>query len=444
MKNKILMIVLIITLLFSFSVNSFASIDEVERTIEYINDIRDSLGIPSLESNSKLKDLALDHNKYMYYNHTFSSIEESGNLYYRGRYPWDRASYFLYQKQFVKELLNNNNSTYTDGIIDFINNPYSRINILDPLYEDIGMSTFEGLYTYELGGEERNKNYTIIYPYNNQINVPINWENNYSVDPYEYLDVESTACGMPITYTYYSDTYKIDYFDDINITITNQVTDKNIKFEVLTPSNDRYLNNSIIILPLEKYDYNTTYEVKLNMDIYFTNYRLLTVNKTFSFQTEDAEKVSQTSESFLTRAEFTEELIKASKYTILEPFEIKFHDIDIKSVRAKYIYTAYVNNIIKGISDNLFGPDLNITKEQAYVMLMRAYIDQYGDVTYVNKSPINDFNKVSSYAGDSICKAYVLGLLITDKNNNLLPSDYLTENEFYEILERYNEIIDNL
>lgn len=446
MKRAIIICILILSLLFNVGFYN-ENDDEIKRTINELNELRTILSLPSILINESLNNAAHNHNKYMYYNESFSYIEESGNSYYRGRYPADRASYFLYDNLYICELSNNNNSTYTEGIVDFTNNPYSRIALLDPVYTDIGMNGFEGLYTYVLGGENRNEK-SIIYPYNNQTQVPINWVNHYMIDPYNDLEVDSTDCGLPITYTLYSDTKKVQTVDIVDISITNMNTNIKIseeKIKVKLPENDRYLKNSIIILPLEKYNYNTTYQANINIVLNYDDFSSQPVKETVIFHTETEDEKSNnsiTSLTLLTRAKATEEIVKAVGYTLLEPFEIKFNDVDVKSVCAKYIYTAYINGIITGTTPETFGPDLNITREQAYKILISAYESERGDIIYLDERPIEDINDVSSWAVESIRKANEIGILTIDNSENLLyPQEYVSENEFIEIINKFKESI---
>lgn len=449
MKKRWCFILVIVTLIVNMGFVSYANDDETERTIEYINLIRQAMNLPLVQTDTKLKSAATTHNKYMYYNNAFSSIEESGNLYFRGRYPWDRTSYYLYTKPNIYELISNTNKTYTEGINAFLNNPYSRVALLDPVYTDVGMNVFEGYYTYDLGGDKRLQDYQIVYPYNQQTMVPINWTNQYSISPYDPFKLSPEGCGIPITYTYYSDNLKVKQFKNIEVTLIHKLVNKEIKCEILTPDSDRYLKSSIIILPTEKYTYSTTYELKINMDIEFSNGTTQKVDYTGTFMTQASDTVTINSQTFLNRSKFTEEIVKSLGYDLVEPFEVKFHDIDIKSVNAKYIYTAYLHGIISGFTDEKLGlefrPDLNISREQAYAMLIRAYESKFGKIFVDKTLSISDYKDISKWAVDEgvIEDANQLGILVVT-DNKLKPKEYLTINEFDQIMKKYNEAIANL
>lgn len=193
------------------NIHSYAEDYDRHDALNEINQIREAIGIQPLENNSKLEQAAGTHSKYMSVNSSFSLIEENGNKYYRGRYSWDRASYFYYSNPYITEFIHNQLESLQQGIKDFINNPYSRVTFLDPLYEHIGMGNYKDMYTYDLGGQSRdieNNKILAIYPYDQMEAVPVSWTNNYKIDPYRELDDDYELVGVPITLTYFSNSKK--------------------------------------------------------------------------------------------------------------------------------------------------------------------------------------------------------------------------------------------
>jgi transcriptional regulator with XRE-family HTH domain len=140
----------------------------------------------------------------------------------------------------------------------------------------------------------------------------------------------------------------------------------------------------------------------------------------------------------------TEEIVKALGYPLLDASKMTFSDVDINSVRAKYIYTAFYNNIIFGQSDELFAPDLNITRQEAYTILVRAFEAKIGrSIQYFEESPINDYMNLSPWAMDNKCilKAAGVGFLVTNSYNNLIPQGHVSEKEFVLIVEKFREAL---
>jgi hypothetical protein len=420
-----------------FNINIYAYEDNPIKGINYINDIREKLDIRIIENNKDLEQSAQIHSKYMSINDWYSTIEESGNKYYRGRYSWDRASYYYYFNPYVTEFISNNISNMKEGIIDLINNPYSRIAFLDPLYNHIGMGNYENMYTFDLGGKSRdlttkNKKITI-YPYDNMEDVSISWINNYKIDPYRKLDKQYNNVGLPITLSYYSDKVKIKKIYPQNIILKNKDKNIEIKTEILLPQDDKYIDNSLIILPLEPLSYDTNYEVKINVDFVFKNEDFPS-EKNFKdvikFKTKAKNKL-------LNRAKFTEYIVKELEFDILEPEEV-FTDIDMKSENCKYIYTAYKNRLVSGYGDNTFRPNNNITKEQAYTLLIRYYEQNFGEIDIKDSSKNYSHYLVSDWAIPYIKKAEKIGIITTDKKNSLKKE--ITESEYEKIINLYNNI----
>jgi uncharacterized protein YkwD len=461
MKKRLLLVILLFVLTFNLNtynksyanqnMNTDLNSKEKDNSIEYINSIRKQMGIPILNSNDILNKMSDNHSKYMFYNNIYSSIEESGKLYYRGRYPWDRALYYSYSKPYITEHICKTNKNYKDGILKYIDNPYSRIGLLDPIYNEIGMGNHENYYTYNLGGSSRQDSYKVIYPYNGQKNISTNWTNEYLVNPYEGMELKPEENGYPITITYYSEKDKIKDIKINSIKIVNENDEKEIQYKVKTSKADVNLNNSIIILPIGKYDYNTKYKVSIDLDMITSESNKVEFNYEGTFYTEEQIGKNQFNthvtkeliDEKVNRGEFTEELVKTLKYKLDKETTVKFKDIDLNMENKEYIYTAYNNNLIKGYDDNTFRPREYITKEQAYVIFIRAYENKLKKIDLMEKDKgleIKDKDKISSWALTSMYKASKLKILSLDENK-LNPKDYITKSELKTMIEKYNNLI---
>lgn len=443
--KKIFVILCFFCLLFVANIQVFASDDEVERTIDEINSIRLEMNLPSLNSDGNLKKAAVSHSQYMSQNDIFSTLEDNSKSFYRGRYPWDRVKYYDYAKTYIFEFISQNANTYSEVVKQSLNNPYSRSAILDPLYTDIGMGSYLKYYTYLIGGEKRDENYSVSYPYDQQKNVSVSWENNYVLSPYDGRTGFAEKSGVPITFLYYSNNYKIESIDIEKVQVIDMSSNQTIEVQVLTPENDRNLKNGVIVLPINDYSPNTQYHILFEANYYFdTNkdqfYRYV-YNGTF---TTGDNLENEKSETFLKRGTFTKEIIKALNIVLESSFEIIFKDVDIKSVDAKYIYTAYYHNLVKGIGGNIFVPESNITREQAYTLLIRAYEYKKSKIILSEderKLLFSDQDKISFYAVESIIKAKKIGLLIDLKSKKLNPTEYITEDEFMTILSIFKKLV---
>lgn len=418
------------------SIHSSAEDYDRRHALKTINQVREDMGIKPLEKNSKLEQAANTHSKYMSVNNSFSLIEENGNHYYRGRYSWDRASYFYYSNPFITEFIHNQLDSIQQGIQDFMNNPYSRVTFLDPLYEHIGMGNYKDMYTYDLGGQSRDisgDKLLAVYPYDQMEDVPISWENNYKIDPYRQVDGVKGAVGVPITITYYSASKKIKTMDVQDVSLVNTTDHQSVKTEVILPQDDKYLTNTLMILPLEALDLETTYALTLNADFTFRNgYAKVDKHNKIEvhFSTEKRDIP-------LTRGILVEHLVKDLDYELLIP-NTMFEDIDKESELAKYIYTAYHNSLINGYHDNTFRPNVNITKEQVYTVLIRALEKRIGQNKLDIKKSNVRFYHASSWAVVYLNKAYAIGLVSEDSSVNF--TEGISLKEYKEVMKNFLEI----
>ncbi len=418
------------------NIHSYAEDYDRHDALNEINQIREAIGIQPLENNSKLEQAAGTHSKYMSVNSSFSLIEENGNKYYRGRYSWDRASYFYYSNPYITEFIHNQLESLQQGIKDFINNPYSRVTFLDPLYEHIGMGNYKDMYTYDLGGQSRdieNNKILAIYPYDQMEAVPVSWTNNYKIDPYRELDDDYELVGVPITLTYFSNSKKIKGMHAEEVSLVNTANDKEVKTKIILPQDDKYLTNTLMILPLESLEYKTTYALSLKADFIFRN----SYTQSDENNKIDIQFTTENKDIPLTRGSLVEYLVKDLNFDLVEP-KTMFKDIDTDSEQAKYVYTAFQRNLINGYSDNTFRPNVNITREQVYTLLIRALEMRIGNDKISDEKDKIRSNKVSSWAIPYINKAYNIGLITVDTTIDFKGE--ISLNEYNEIMSDYLKI----
>lgn len=375
-----------------------------ESTIEEVNVIRRKLDLNELKLNEKLNDAALSHSQYMVFNNSFSSIEEKGKKQYKGRYSWDRTSYFNYFNPYVSEFISRNIDK--QDICHYLYNPYTRIIWLDPIYKDIGMAAHEGMSTYILGGAARDNNSTVIYPYDGQV-LPYHWTQNQSVDAYKDLNIKRTDIGLPITISHYTDGKKIKRFVVNTVEIIDKATNQTIPYEVMKPSNNKYLNNTVVILPTQAYTPDTQYQFKIDIHIHFDNHKTEKVVYEGCFTVDK--------EILVTRLNIIESLIQILELPESRNSTYEFKDIDKSSSYAPYLYTALDNQLINGYPDKTFRPQSSMTKEAFYVVLIRAYEKVKGTIDITFKENIKNIYSVSFWARRSILKAEQLGLLDTEE-----------------------------
>lgn len=122
-----------------------------------------------------------------------------------------------------------------------------------------------------------------------------------------------------------------------------------------------------------------------------------------------------------------------------------FKDVDANDWYATAVYWARMNGIVAGYSNELFGPDDIITREQMATILYRyAQYKGYDTTTKADLSKYTDAAQVGSWAADAIRWANAEGLVSGTSSTTLSPRGSATRSQAATILmrfcERYQEI----
>lgn len=143
----------------------------------------------------------------------------------------------------------------------------------------------------------------------------------------------------------------------------------------------------------------------------------------------------------ITRAEFAAVMVKALG---LEPGSgtNSFYDVSESAWYCGYIETASSYGIIKGYSEDTFGPNDTITREQAMAMIARAM--KITDIKVgLTDSEINQLLKVyvdgvtaADYAEESIAACLTAGIVFGTGKNTMSPKNYVTRAEVAVMVER--------
>lgn len=456
-KKDMLIKIIFISIVLILSMPLYAAEKEKDlhkdEALKIINNIRKTFDIDLISIDSSLEEAANNHSQYMYRNDSLTSIEEKDKKSYSGRFPWDRAAYFNYKNTSIAEFIDKESIDYEKGIIQFINNPYSRISLLDPLYQHIGFGISNNYYTYMIGGKQSSENYAyqVIYPYNNQENVPIEWINKFSLDPYkENIKAEWNIYSLPITYTYYSNqklkSIQVNLEDTI---LTNIKSGKNVEIQIETPSTDKYLNNTVMVLPLEKLDSDTIYKFQLEVDLIFENNEdSETEKETIFFRTEKLEGEMSTfkkSDDSLTRGKFIDMMIEGLEIEKKPVPYTFFSDIPAHHPYAEAIYTAYQKQWVFGYGNYTFGSENLLTREQMIITLVRVYNQMINNQVRNDLSkielPYEDYTDISSWAFEDIKEAYDIGLLDLFGNNEFKAKALVKEEEVEKVIYQLKEIL---
>ena len=425
-------------------------IDAMSDAVVVFNAHRRHLGIEGIKLNETLKQMAKYHSRYMAYNGKLTSIEDSEDYFFRGRYPWDRAVYYKYDKNFIYEFVQKDSINFENGLTALLNDPVSRYFMLDAMYTDIGIAEEDGYFTFEIGGNGQKSNLHVNYPYPTQKDVPVTWKGDSFDELYDGVDLKGREVGLPVTTTYYGDDF--EGITDISVMMMNLENNSIVPFKLIKPGDYYLLPNTLTILPLTAYEYDTQYQVHIKFNRILANGDEREFIKIYSFTTEARPTVSALKSPYITRGHFTEALVRNLGYSLIDSLEPKFSDVSLSSSIGRYIYTAESEGLINVNSATKFGPQMNITREQAYVIFVRAFENNKGNDNKKRTVLITDLNQLKSYEDESdvsiwaynyVLKAKELGIVV-DVNGNLAPSDYLTEEDFNRMLALYNKNTEGL
>lgn len=149
-------------------------------------------------------------------------------------------------------------------------------------------------------------------------------------------------------------------------------------------------------------------------------------------------------EEEVTRGEFIEALIKTLDVSVPEIVVTEdYRYTDVVATLAPYVEAAHLLEITNGISVDVFGANEKVTREQAYVFLIRA-LNLADDYTVDKLAIFKDADRISTWAETSIAAAVELGLAEANTDGVFRPEDVLKRNEMAEILYTYMRDIDKI
>jgi len=119
---------------------------------------------------------------------------------------------------------------------------------------------------------------------------------------------------------------------------------------------------------------------------------------------------------------------------------IPFADIDMGEYYASAVIWAQQNGIVNGVTDTLFAPNDNITREQiAAIMFRYAIYKGMEAVTLEENLHFSDADKISEYAVSAMNWAVGCGLMKGKTATTVNPKDIATRAEIAAILMRFTQ-----
>ena len=137
--------------------------------------------------------------------------------------------------------------------------------------------------------------------------------------------------------------------------------------------------------------------------------------------------------SFITREEFVKMIVCAFVSNEQKAL-IAFEDVPDDSWYYGYIAIASQAEVVYGISDELFGTGLKITRQDAAVMSKRA-VEIAGKKFKTGEATLfNDEAEIAEYAREAVLSLSSAGIINGDGNGSFLPDDYITRAEAATII----------
>lgn len=141
-------------------------------------------------------------------------------------------------------------------------------------------------------------------------------------------------------------------------------------------------------------------------------------------------------ETYVTRESFLSMIIRGLNIECINN-SVVFEDVDTSKWYSPFVVTAYNSKIIYGISDNIFGIGMNITRQDMAVIAVRAA--EFADKKLIStetKPEFTDSDSISDYAKDAVYKLYNAGILNGKGNGMFKPKDICTRAEAAVIIDR--------
>ena len=141
----------------------------------------------------------------------------------------------------------------------------------------------------------------------------------------------------------------------------------------------------------------------------------------------------------MSRAEFITVLGRMSEQAAVLR-EVPFKDVDANAYYAQHVAWGMALGLMKGFEDGTFRPEAKITREQAAVIFANFLKDKK-----LPESPATAFGdeeNISGWAKEAVKKAAALGLLKGKDGGRFAPKDVLTRAEMAQILDNLSNMLE--
>ena len=107
----------------------------------------------------------------------------------------------------------------------------------------------------------------------------------------------------------------------------------------------------------------------------------------------------------------------------------------LNTANGDYVKTAYIADVVSGISETLFGAGQNITRQDICVMSYRMLNECDVEIPKKNEQIyFNDSEEISDYAKDAVTALQMAGVINGDETGNFNPIATATRAETAKIM----------
>ncbi len=140
-------------------------------------------------------------------------------------------------------------------------------------------------------------------------------------------------------------------------------------------------------------------------------------------------------EGAVTRAEFIKILVSAMDIRPQDNAVMTFRDVQSGDWYYEYVAKAVSAGIVTGISEDYYGAEELITREQMAAMLYRALVLQSVTLPEGDGTQFDDQNAISAYAADLVLRLKAAGILSGNEQNCFLPNNHATRAEAAKVID---------
>lgn len=275
-------IAILVTVLFVFSitVTDYSSAEEYSPSsnhelnystkaidsLNYLNDIREKMGLQQLKLNPYLTKAAENHAKYLVANNETGHNQKEGNKYFTSiSHPGRIEAAGGGIGNNTSEIISYSTNDPAEIIDGFLDTAFHRAPLTNYEAYEFGLGLVDNTAVILIGDKDIESNQLVVYPYDGQTDVGIGFYGNENPNPLKFFDIEKSG-------------YIISFQDNVTALFTNvTITDsKGGKLPF-------YQGGNSFLYPAYELAYDEVYTVSID---YVAN--RLKQNKTWSFRTKKA------------------------------------------------------------------------------------------------------------------------------------------------------------